>query len=198
MNTFNMLYTGYYFVVYLDAIAVQRWKSLKCTEVCGLHCANSRGNKILAFHLSIKKEGENITGYVFSALKWPQLMSFDMQTVSHILNHVTCQMQKLTLSDKVWPQVKLLFRCWRAERLRRGGKFTRSEPCNAPGSIIFPFPNQKSLQHHVSSTSSGGVGSGVVQPGSGHHHHHRIATRSSSPSPSPPGCHPPRTCDHPQ
>ena len=88
-----------YLVVYLDAIAVQRWKSLKCTEVCGLHCANSRGNKILAFHLSIKKEGENITGYVFSALKWPQLMSFDMQTVSHILNHVTCQMQKLTLSD---------------------------------------------------------------------------------------------------
>merc|ERR1719400_443357 len=33
------------------------------------------------------------------------------------------------------------------------------------------------LQHHVSSTSSGGVGSGVVQPGSGHHHHHRLATR---------------------
>merc|ERR550517_150580 len=34
------------------------------------------------------------------------------------------------------------------------------------------------LQHHVTSTSSGPIGSGAVQPGSGHHHHHhRLATR---------------------
>ena len=37
-----------------------------------------------------------------------------------------------------------------------------------------------SVQHHVTSTSSGSVGSGPVQPGSLHHnHHHRLATRFS-------------------